>query len=83
MIQQIDIVNRTTPKQTLNATYGNSESVTGYGLWIYKQNQWSLLHDHSKPGYRASAAPVAPGSFDGQLRATLSEPETSVTPVTA
>ena len=73
MIKRVDIVNHETTSPVATSAFGDTERVSGFALWEFQQGQWLLKQDESKPGFRASAPPTSPGSFDGQLRTVLSE----------
>ncbi len=55
-------------------TSKTSGSVSGYGLWEFRGEKWTLKQDCSKSGYSCLNPPAAPGAFEGQLRAVNSEP---------
>jgi hypothetical protein len=53
------------------------DSLSGYSIFVYRNNQWILEADLSSPGFEATP-PTIPGTYDGQVVKKESVPISSV-----
>jgi hypothetical protein len=43
-----------------------TETPSGFAVWVWKENAWTLEHDFSEPDFEPEGPPEAPGAFHGE-----------------